>query len=182
MKRLLLPVFLIFFDHSYAQETGQFLLQSKDLSKFFSQKYIYDRFHCGGQNISPELHWKNAPTDTKSFAITLFDPDAPTGQGWWHWLIFNIPADTFHIPTGAGSIDTGLLPAGAVQSINDYGNIGYGGPCPPKGHGPHHYIFTIYALDTATLNLPPDTAPKIVYQYIQKHSIAHTSFTSIYER
>lgn len=182
MKKLLIPILMIFFGKSFAQNQEKFVLESKDLGEVFTSKFVYNRYNCGGQNFSPELHWKNAPANTKSFAITLFDPDAPTGHGWWHWLIFNIPANTNYLPTGAGSKFPELLPQQVVQSINDYGELGYGGPCPPKGHGPHHYIFTIYALDTAALNLPPDTAPKIVNQYIQKHSIAHTSFTSIYER
>ena len=98
---------------------------------------------CGGQNVSPQLSWSGAPEGTKSFAITCFDPDAPTGSGYWHWLAFDIPASVNSLNEGAGNQSHG----GGKSTTNDYGMVGYGGPCPPKGDGDHHYTFTVYALD-----------------------------------
>jgi Raf kinase inhibitor-like YbhB/YbcL family protein len=98
---------------------------------------------CGGQNVSPQLSWTGAPQGTKSYAITCFDPDAPTGSGYWHWLAFDIPASVNSLNEGAGN----QSPAGGKSATNDYGFASYGGPCPPKGDGDHHYIFTVYALD-----------------------------------
>jgi hypothetical protein len=99
---------------------------------------------CGGKNAAPQLSWSGAPEGTKSFAITCFDPDAPTGSGYWHWLAFNIPANVTSLKAGDGNKDK---PAGGQSASNDYGMVGYGGPCPPKNDIPHHYIFTVHALD-----------------------------------
>src|ERR1039458_9504651 len=95
-------------------------------------------FGCSGGNVSPALSWSGAPQGTKSFALSVYDPDAPTGSGFWHWVMFNIPANVTSLPEGAGTPDK--EPAGATQIENDYGTVGYGGPCPPKGK-PHHYQF-----------------------------------------
>src|ERR1700692_4609578 len=105
-------------------------------------------FGCKGGNISPSLSWSGAPSDTKSFAITVYDPDAPTGSGFWHWVVFNIPVDVASLPKGAGDAKGDAAPKAAVQSRTDFGVPGYGGPCPPKGDAPHHYHFTIFAVDT----------------------------------
>jgi Raf kinase inhibitor-like YbhB/YbcL family protein len=104
-------------------------------------------FGCKGDNISPSLTWSGAPGDAKSFAITVFDPDAPTGSGFWHWVAFNIPASTTSIPKDAGNVKKKLMPKGTIQIRNDYGFDGYGGPCPPPGDKPHHYTLTVYAVD-----------------------------------
>jgi Raf kinase inhibitor-like YbhB/YbcL family protein len=104
---------------------------------------------CGGQNVSPQLSWSGAPDGTKSYAITCFDPDAPTGSGYWHWLAFNIPAKVTSLDAGAGNQSN---PAGGNSGRNDYGIASYGGPCPPKGDIDHHYIFTVYALDVDKIN------------------------------
>jgi Raf kinase inhibitor-like YbhB/YbcL family protein len=99
---------------------------------------------CGGKNTAPQLSWSGAPEGTKSFAITCFDPDAPTGSGYWHWLAFNIPSDVTSFDAGAGNDEH---PAGGDSGYCDYGMTSYGGPCPPKGDPAHRYIFTVYALD-----------------------------------
>lgn len=104
---------------------------------------------CGGSNQSPQLSWSGAPAGTSSFAITCFDPDAPTGSGYWHWLAFDIPASVSKLDAGAG---TGRAPAGGKSATCDYGISSYGGPCPPQGDAPHHYIFTVYALDVPSLS------------------------------
>lgn len=105
--------------------------------------------NCGGDNRSPQLSWSGAPSGTKSYAITCFDPDAPTGAGYWHWLTWNVPASTTSLPLGFG---TGDSPSMGVTGTNDYGMRGYGGPCPPPGDGAHRYIFTVYALDVDSLD------------------------------
>ena len=112
-------------------------------------------FGCKGDNISPSLKWTGAPSDAKSFAITLFDSDAPTGSGFWHWVVFNIPASTTSLPKDAGNVKKRkLMPKGAIQIRNDYGFDGYGGMCPPPGDKPHHYTLTVYAVDVDKLPGP----------------------------
>jgi Raf kinase inhibitor-like YbhB/YbcL family protein len=103
---------------------------------------------AGGKNRSPQLSWSGAPAGTKSFAITCFDPDAPTGSGYWHWLVWGIPASVAELDAGAG---TGRLPIGAQSGYGDSGTASYDGPAPPKGDGDHRYVFTVYALDVDTL-------------------------------
>src|SRR2546425_11856753 len=106
---------------------------------------VFKGFGCEGGNVSPSLAWTNPPAGTKSFAVTVYDPDAPTGSGWWHWVMFNIPPDVTSLPVGVGNPAGGQTPKGAVQSKTDFGKPGYGGPCPPPGDKPHPYIFTVYA-------------------------------------
>jgi len=103
-------------------------------------------FGCSGGNKSPQLSWSGAPAGTKSFAVHCFDPDAPTGSGFWHWVVVNIPANVTELKLDAGNPSAGLLPKGALQTRTDFGKPGYGGPCPPEGHGPHRYQFTLFAV------------------------------------
>jgi Raf kinase inhibitor-like YbhB/YbcL family protein len=118
-------------------------------------------FGCAGGNKSPHLKWSEAPAGTKSFAITCYDPDAPTGSGFWHWLIVNIPANVSELAEGAGSAG-GNLPAGALQTRTDFGGPGYGGPCPPQGDHPHRYLFTVFAVKSDKLDVKPDTSAAVV--------------------
>lgn len=130
-----------------------------------SNEHVFSGFGCSGKNISPEIRWGRLPKGTKSVALTLYDPDAPTGSGWWHWIVYNIPPSVHEIQEGAGTADGKNLPAGAVQGATDFGTSGYGGPCPPKGDRPHHYIVTVYALKTQKLNVGPGASPaQIGYQ------------------
>lgn len=145
-------------------------------------KMAYDQKDCGGQNTSPDLAWTDAPAETKSFAITVFDPDARSGKGWWHWLVFNIPHMVTHLPAGDGSHKSGSVPNGSVQSKNDFGNSGYGGLCPPPGSGMHHYIFTVYALDLDKIPLGADAAPAEVNAVLQQHALASAKLTGLYRR
>ncbi len=143
---------------------------------------VYKGFGCEGQNISPALKWSGAPKDTKSFAITVYDPDAPTGSGWWHWVVYNIPATVTELPEGAGSADGKGLPAGAVQGRTDFGSVGFGGACPPKGDKPHRYIFTVHALKVDKLDVPADATAALVGFMLHANDLAKASFEARYGR
>lgn len=159
-------------------------LSSPDIAqgKALDAKQILNGFGCTGSNVSPALSWQDPPAGTKSFALTVYDPDAPTGSGWWHWVVFDIPAGVRSLPAGAGNADGAGLPAGAVQSRTDFGAPGYGGACPPKGHGQHRYVFTLFALDVARLGLSPDSSPAMVGFNLGAHTLAKASITAVYGR
>ena len=118
-------------------------------------------FGCGGGNASPHLAWADVPEGAKSFAVTCFDPDAPTGSGFWHWVVVNIPAGVRELPRGVGSPNA-ALPAGALEVRTDFGAPGYGGPCPPEGDHPHRYLFTVHAVNVETLPVTADTSAAVV--------------------
>ncbi len=161
---------------------GIFTLSSIDLGGEATSQQEFNGFGCTGKNQSPQLSWENAPADTKSFAITMYDPDAPTGSGWWHWVVFDLPSTTGSIVADAGNITLNLLPKSAIQSLTNYGVSGYGGPCPPEGHGLHQYIITVYALSSESLGLTADTNPAIVGYYLWNNTIAKASIVSYYKR
>ena len=164
---------------------ADFQISSPDLKAGgkIADSFVFNGFGCTGGNASPALAWKNAPADTKSFAVTVYDPDAPTGSGWWHWVAFNIPATTNTLPTGAGSADGAHLPAGTIQSRTDFGAPGYGGPCPPMGDKPHHYIFTVYALKTEALPMVDANAPAAMVGYfLHANTLAKASLTAKFGR
>ncbi len=119
-------------------------------------------FGCDGANRSPQLAWSGAPPGTKSFALTCYDPDAPTGSGFWHWAVANIPANVTELPLDAGQPAGGGLPSGAVQMRNDTGQPGYAGPCPPQGDHPHRYLFTVFAVKEESLPVTADTSCAVV--------------------
>lgn len=144
-------------------------------------RHVYKGFGCSGENVSPALRWSGAPAGTKSFAVTVYDPDAPTGSGFWHWVVYNIPATATGLAAGAGSAG-GTLPAGAVQGLTDFGAPGYGGPCPPQGDKPHRYVFTVHALKTERLDLPAGATPAFVGFNLTGNRLAKTSFTARYGR
>lgn len=135
---------------------------------------------CGGENRSPALSWTGAPPETKGFAITLFDPDANRGSGFWHWLAFDIAANTGSLPEGAAA-GTGL-PAGAMQANNDFGTAGFGGACPPPGSGPHHYEFTLYALDTSKAPFGAEAKTADAVAWFKSHTLATATLTGLYRR
>ena len=174
MKHLLFSILA-----SAAILAGNFTLSSFDIEGQLTKAQEFNGFGCNGKNISPELRWEDAPKGTKSFAITVYDPDAPTGSGWWHWIVVNIPADENRIRTGASGKD---MPKGAIEIQNDYGIVGFGGACPPKGNKPHRYIFTVYALDVPKLDLKPDTNAPVAGFMINAHTIAKASVMAYYGR
>lgn len=143
---------------------------------------VFDGFGCTGKNLSPALHWKDAPAGTKSFAITMYDPDAPTGSGWWHWVVYDIPANVTDLVQGAGTPGHTGLPATAQQGRTDFGSAGYGGPCPPPGHGPHRYIITIYALSVDKLDVPAGAGAPMVGFNVGAKALGRASIVLYYGR
>ncbi len=143
---------------------------------------VFDGWGCTGKNVSPELQWSGAPAEAKSFALTVYDPDAPTGSGFWHWQIFNIPPSVTKLAAGAGDPKRGLAPAGSVHGRNDYGAIGYGGPCPPPGDKPHRYVFTVFALKVPRIDLDASATAAVVGFNLNANALARASFTATYGR
>ena len=182
MKRLRILAPLLFVP-AFSLAAG-FSLESADVDarQPIAEKHVFKGFGCDGGNVSPALAWKNAPKDTKSFAVTVYDPDAPTGSGWWHWVVFNLPADTAALAQGAGDPAAGKLPKGAVQSRTDFGKTGWGGPCPPQGDKPHRYVFTVHALKTDKLDLDENSPAAMVGFMLNANGIAKASFTARYGR
>ena len=143
---------------------------------------VFNSFGCTGANHSPELSWTGAPAGTKSFAVTIYDPDAPTGSGFWHWTVFNIPANVTHLAADAGNEKGTGLPAGAVQGRTDFGFSHFGGPCPPVGDAPHHYHVTVYALKTDKLELDANSSGALVGFYIHMNTLGKASITGMFGR
>jgi len=168
---------------SVSAMAGDFTLTSTDIAqgKTLSSDHVYQGFGCSGGNLSPQLSWNNAPEGTKAFAVFAYDPDAPTGSGWWHWQIVNIPAGVTYLPAGSGDKSNKLAPKGSRQISNDYGFAGFGGACPPKGHGVHRYQFTVYAL-SKTLELPQNPSSALTGYMINAHSLGSSSIEALYKR
>lgn len=161
-----------------------FQLSSTDIKagETLSSKHVFSGFGCKGDNASPQLSWKNPPKGTKSFAVTAYDPDAPTGSGWWHWQVVNIPSSVSSLPTHAGNANNKTLPKGSQQMKNDYSQNSFGGACPPKGHGAHRYQFTVYALSVETLELPKQPSAALVGYMIKANALGSASLEALYER
>ncbi len=138
-------------------------------------------FGCAGGNTSPHLAWSGAPEGTQSFAVTCYDPDAPTGSGFWHWLVVDIPADVTELVLGAGGPE-GELPAGALQTRTDFGAPGYGGPCPPEGDHPHRYLFTVFAVSQEKLGVDADTMPAVVGFMLNFNTLDKATLMGLYKR
>ena len=178
-------------------EAPGFTLSSPDLvSGQFSNRFVLGGFGCSGENVSPALVWSHPPAGTKSFAVQVLDPDAPTGSGFWHWAVYNIPASAAGLPQGAGN-SAGKLPAPAFGGITDLqdtgaagGNGNYGGPCPPAGDVPHRYVFTVYALavdDVVAAAGVPRTGTAALYSFVLnrglgKALLGKASFTATMTR
>lgn len=171
----LLAVGILFTSAAHAA----FELKSADLKPggVIPSEFVFNGMDCKGGNLSPELHWKGAPENTKSYAITVYDPDAPTGSGFWHWIAYGISARTTSLKKGWKAMPN----EGVVESVTDFGATGYGGPCPPPGK-PHHYIFTVYALKTEKLEIPAGATNAIARFMILASSIGKASFTAKYGR
>jgi Raf kinase inhibitor-like YbhB/YbcL family protein len=158
-----------------------FTLASPDVRNgTFSGMQIYNGFGCTGKNMSPAVMWKGAPGGTRSFVLTLYDPDAPTGSGFWHWVVIDIPGAATSIPAGASG--TAKMPSGAVEMRTDFGTAGYGGPCPPTGDKPHRYIFTLFALKVDKLEVDPQATAAMVGFMTRANTISTATFTATYGR
>lgn len=158
-------------------------LQSSDIShgSFMSKAHEFQGFGCDGENKSPALSWSGAPAGTKAFAIFAYDPDAPTGSGWWHWQLINIPANVTSLPTAAGNIDSRSIPAGSRQMTNDYGTKSFGGACPPEGDGAHRYQFTVFAL-SQKLELPENASAALTGYMVKANSLGSATIEALYKR
>lgn len=165
-----------------AEESFKLSSPSIKENSIITNKYVYNGFGCKGKNISPELNWSNAPEGTKSFAITVYDPDAPTGSGWWHYVAVNIPASYKGLEQGFAANNNFNTKDGINQIRNDFGIYNFGGPCPPKGSANHHYIFTIYALGVEKLEIPETATAAMAGFMINHNSLAKASFTALYSR
>jgi len=161
-----------------------FEVQSNDVSdgEMLSLPQVSGIFGAGGEDVSPHLSWNGAPAGTLSFAVTCFDPDAPTGSGFWHWVVYDIPPDTEELPTGAGSQDGALLPEGAKQLKNDAGLYGYLGSAPPSGHGLHRYIFTVHALSVESLPIEESVSAAICGFNMFGNTLARAIITPVYQQ
>jgi len=180
MKKLTLALSILLGGTIASAQT--FTLRSKDTGGQATMHNVFNGFGCTGENISPQLSWENAPAGTKSFAVTMYDPDAPTGSGFWHWVMFDIPTSVKELPANAGNIEKNLAPVGAIQSMTDFGKQGYGGPCPPEGHGFHQYIITVYALKTDKLGLDKNSNPAMVGFYLNSNLIEKATIVMYYKR
>jgi Raf kinase inhibitor-like YbhB/YbcL family protein len=167
-----------------AQGAGHFSLTSPDLHAggTIPTRNVGNIMGCPGQNVSPALKWSGAPAGTKSFVVTTYDPDAPTGSGFWHWVVYNSPATATSLPAGAGDPKSGTLPAGSTQGNTDLAQPGYVGPCPPAGDTPHRYIFTVYAMKTAKLEVPANATAAMVGFNVHANQLAKATLTAKYGR
>jgi Raf kinase inhibitor-like YbhB/YbcL family protein len=163
-------------------EVPSFSLDSDDIAegRTLSDDQVFNDFGVSGNNISPQLRWSGFPPETKSFAVTCYDPDAPTHSGFWHWVLFDLPADVAELPAGAASGDMAGLPAGAVHARNDYGSRDFGGAAPPEGDPPHRYVFAVHAVDQDKLGPDADASPAFVGFNLNFHTLARGVITAVY--
>jgi Raf kinase inhibitor-like YbhB/YbcL family protein len=162
---------------------GNLTLSSSDFTAGgrLGEPQVYRGYDCHGGNVSPQLSWSGAPSETQSFALVVHDPDAPLRGGWWHWAVYDLPRDTHSLPGGAGDAQKGLLPHGARQGRSSFGSAAYGGPCPPPG-SPHHYHFRLYALKVAHLEVPVDAGAAAIAAAAQAQALASTELVGLYGR
>ncbi|MEU5882728.1 YbhB/YbcL family Raf kinase inhibitor-like protein [Spirillospora sp. NPDC047279] len=163
--------------HEHLPQVPSFTVESDDVTegRQLSDKHVFDDWGFSGGNLSPQLRWSGFPAETKSFAVTCYDPDAPTGSGFWHWVLFDVPADVTELPTGAGAEDGKI----GVQARNDYGVKAFGGSAPPPG-APHRYVFTVHALDVETLGIDSNVSPAVAGFNITAHTLARASIVPVY--
>lgn len=169
---------------SLAAQADGFTLASPTIKpgSTLTQEQVFSGFGCTGKNVSPALKWSGAPEGTKSYAVTVYDPDAPTGSGWWHWVVYNLPASVTELGAGAGDASGANLPKGAAQGRTDFGSAAFGGACPPPGDKPHRYIFTVHALKVDKIEPPADATAALIGFLINANRLGKASFTAKYGR
>jgi len=184
LKKSILAFFALSVGYAAAANAGGFTLSSQTIrpGSMLGQDQVFNGFGCSGKNVSPALKWSHAPKGTKSFALTVYDPDAPTGSGWWHWVVYNIPAEVHELAEGAGDATGRLMPAGVTQGRTDFGTPGFGGACPPAGDKPHRYIFTVHALKVEKIDVPADATAALIGFMINANRIGKASFKARYGR
>jgi Raf kinase inhibitor-like YbhB/YbcL family protein len=168
--------------YDFMPAVPSFELHSDDVAdgQMMTDNQVYNAFGMTGKNISPSLSWSGFPAETKGFAVTCFDPDAPTGSGFWHWVLLDIPASVTSLPSGAGHSSGSGLPAGAIHLRNDYGGKDFGGAAPPAGDPPHRYVFAVHALDVPSLELESDTTPAVAGFNLRYRTIARAVLVPVY--
>lgn len=178
MSKKILIIFIFLISVGAIMANSSFVLTSETIknNQTLPNEQVLNSFGCTGENISPDLSWQGAPAGTKSYALLVHDPDAPRPTGWWHWLVVNIPVTKTEFKKGE------KLAPPMLETVTDFKNTGYGGACPPKGHGVHHYNFTIYALDTEKLDVSVDTDPNEVEKLVKSHALASSTITALYQR
>jgi Raf kinase inhibitor-like YbhB/YbcL family protein len=170
--------------YDYLPEKPSFTVTSTDLTdgRTLPSAQVSGVMGAGGEDLSPQLSWSGFPAETKSFAVTCFDPDAPTHSGFWHWVVVDVPGDVHELATGAGATDGKSLPAGAFHIRNDTGGPGYVGAAPPEGHYPHRYVFTVHALDVDKLGVDETATPAYVGFNLFFHTLARGVVVATYSR
>lgn len=170
------------YDHLPSVPTLDVTSDDIENGKVLPNSCVADIMGCTGDNLSPHLRWSGAPAGTESFAVTCYDPDAPTGCGFWHWVLFDLPATVSELPRGAGSGAMQGLPPGAVHARNDTGALGYVGAAPPPGHGDHRYVFAVHALSVPTLGLDETATPAFVGFTMTANTLARGVIVATYGR
>jgi Raf kinase inhibitor-like YbhB/YbcL family protein len=169
--------------YEFLPEVPSYTVTSSDVAhgQPMSLPQVSGVFGAGGEDISPQLSWSGFPSETKSFVVTCFDPDAPTGSGFWHWAVADIPADVTELPTGAGTPEGSDLPPAAIALRGDAGVARYIGAAPPAGHGPHRYVFAVHAVDVESLGVGAEATPALLGFNLFSHTLARAVIVPTYE-